>query len=69
MFRHKQRRHGNPNNKQFKCSYGQCDMKFWTNTELKTHQKTHSNVKPYQCDTCKKKFKVKKSLCTHNCEK
>lgn len=38
---------------------------FSTSGELTTHSRTHSGVRPYQCDNCTKSFKTVSQLIVH----
>ena len=50
-------------NLDFACE--NCEKRFPTSAYLKSHQKTHSDLKPYICKGCGKGFKVKKDADRH----
>ncbi|KAL7054711.1 hypothetical protein AAHC03_025818 [Spirometra sp. Aus1] len=51
--------------KQFLCNIGSCEKRFARVDELKRHQRTHSDYRPYCCDTCNKAFTRSDHLITH----
>lgn len=40
--------------KPFKCSYEGCDKRFCSSKQLKSHERSHSNEKPFVCTECGK---------------
>ncbi|XP_015432424.1 PREDICTED: zinc finger protein 226-like [Dufourea novaeangliae] len=53
------------NIKSMKYSCSTCGKKWKTSTELKTHVKTHSSLKPYMCEKCGQAYKHKHALEIH----
>lgn len=51
--------------KQFFCSHEGCEKRFARVDELKRHQRTHSDVRPYTCNHCEKGFTRSDHLITH----
>lgn len=51
--------------KQFLCNIGSCEKRFARVDELKRHQRTHSDYRPYGCDRCNKAFTRSDHLITH----
>lgn len=49
--------------KSHKCQF--CDLKVWTASQKKEHEKTHMTEKPFNCDICQKNFSRKMGLITH----
>ena len=53
------------NVKLLKHSCSICGKKWKTSTELKTHMKTHSTLRPYMCEKCGQAYKHKHALEVH----
>ena len=51
--------------KQFSCQIVSCRKLFKTNFELKTHEKSHSNIKEFNCSYCNLQYKTKSTLDIH----
>ncbi|XP_050316288.1 zinc finger protein 43-like isoform X2 [Anthonomus grandis grandis] len=50
--------------KPFKC--GECDAKYYTQSNLNIHIRKHTNEKPYVCSTCGKCFTSSNEIWQHN---
>ena len=48
------------NEKPFICE--ECGLCLRTNSNLRQHMLTHTDLAPFECDVCKKKFKNKSRL-------
>ncbi|CAL7937794.1 unnamed protein product [Xylocopa violacea] len=53
------------NIKSLKYSCSTCNKRWRTSTELKTHMKTHSTLRPYMCEKCGQAYKQKRALEIH----
>ncbi|VDM34498.1 unnamed protein product [Hydatigera taeniaeformis] len=51
--------------KQFVCNAEGCEKRFARVDELKRHQRTHSDIRPYTCNICDKGFTRSDHLITH----
>ncbi|XP_034179897.2 uncharacterized protein LOC117604177 [Osmia lignaria lignaria] len=51
--------------KPLKYSCSTCGKRWKTSTELKTHMKTHSTLRPYMCEKCGQAYKHKHALEVH----
>ena len=40
----------------FYCPYKDCDKKYNTRSNMEVHLRKHVGVRPYQCETCSRKF-------------
>ncbi|XP_053578043.1 zinc finger protein 436 isoform X2 [Bombina bombina] len=59
----KSRKSSSSKEKQFPCNL--CDKKFYNNSHLKRHTKTHTGEKPFSCSSCGKAFASKPQLVIH----
>lgn len=39
--------------------------RFWSAEDLRRHMRTHSGVRPFQCDVCRRRFTLKHSMLRH----
>ena len=49
----------------FQCNFNNCNKCFAGDTQLKQHQRIHTNEKPFACQVCTKSFSRKGSLTAH----
>ena len=45
---------------------GFCEKRFYSSTDKKYHERTHTNEKPFECNICNAKFSLNKSRLQHN---
>ncbi|CAM9937525.1 unnamed protein product, partial [Chrysoparadoxa australica] len=50
----------------FKCREG-CDKTFPARSKRDAHERVHTGEKPFQCDTCLKRFTQRAYLKSHPC--
>jgi len=51
--------------KKFTCQHPGCNRRFDRSHNLKTHLLTHTNIKPYVCNLCKRPFRRRYDLTRH----
>ena len=49
----------------FKCPYSNCSHSYSNKSRLEVHIRTHTGIKPFQCNLCNKFFNEKGNLKTH----
>jgi len=49
----------------YKCPYENCEKKYPNKSRLKVHLRTHTGLKPYECEICKKCFNETGNLKVH----
>ena len=52
-------------NKQYSCTFTECDKSFFVPRELVYHERIHTGEKPYQCKVCLKNFRKSSQLIRH----
>ena len=49
----------------FTCKFDGCGKAFYSSGDLKSHEKTHLGVKPFQCESCGKYLSSRNALKVH----
>lgn len=62
----KPRKYARRTRKNFECYV--CKRKIQSLNRLQTHMKTHDKVKPYKCNVCGQKFRLRPDLYEHLCQ-
>ena len=47
------------------CSFDECKKLFRNKSEMESHARSHSDVRPFQCDMCEKSYKTSQGLVSH----
>ncbi|PPQ62933.1 hypothetical protein CVT24_006173 [Panaeolus cyanescens] len=52
--------------KRYKCTYGGCDKAYSKPSRLSEHERSHTNERPFTCDTCGKSYLRESHLHAHS---
>ena len=63
LWRHKRENHSTKKIPQCKV----CGKKFAYESNLRTHELSHTDVKPFKCNVCEKRFRYKQHYQSHVC--